>query len=188
MKIVCVPYRPDTPQRIANWKRTSAQWPGWHLLQADSDGEDFGRSQAINRAVAQADDDWEVLVIADSDLLLRDVDQAAAALELARETKGYIVCYVTFYYLDEDKSILVRAGTVPTPRLAYYSLTEIWIGMFAIHRELWDAIGGFDESFTSWGGEDGRFLSKVNDLDAPKGRVPGHCYHLAHPKVASDWS
>lgn len=188
MNIVCVPYRPDTPERIGNFTRTREQWSDWDIMIADSDGEDFGRSQAINRAVAAAGADWDVLVIADSDLLLDDVSQAAAALELARETKGYIVCYSTFYYLNEDMAVLVRRGMVPHPRNAYYSLTEIWIGMFAIYRELWDAIGGFDESFTSWGGEDGRFLSKVNDLGAHKGRVPGDCYHLAHPKVASDWS
>ncbi len=187
MKIACVPYRPDTPERIANWERTSKQWVGWHLLHADSDGEDFGRSQAVNRAVSEAGD-WEALVVADSDLLLADVGQAAAALELARETKGYIVCYSTFYYLNEAMSIRVREGREPTPSQAYYSLTEIWGGAFAIHREPWDAIGGFDESITSWGSEDGRFLRQLDDLGTHKDRVPGDCYHLAHPKVPSNWS
>ena len=154
---------------------------------ADSDGENFGRSQAINRAVAAAGN-WETLVIADADLLLADVREAAVALELSRITKGYIVCYSTFYYLNEAMSIRVREGREPTPSQAYYSLTQIWGGMFAIHRYLWDAIGGFDESITSWGGEDGRFLNQIDDLGAVKDRVPGDCYHLKHPKVASDWS
>ena len=180
VNIVCIPYRSDTPERDANFDRTRAQWAGWCVLTADSDGETFGRSQAVNRAVVKAGD-WDVLVIADSDLLLEDVDQASEALQRAGRHGGYVVCYDEFHYLDEGASVSVRGGLVPTPRMAYYTLTQIWGGMFAIGRELWDEIGGFDETITSWGGEDGRFLDGVPEKR--RSRVVGGCYHLKHPLV-----
>lgn len=180
MRTVCVPYRADTPERVANWDRTRKQWRGWQLCRADSDGETFGRSQALNRAAALAGD-WEVIVVADCDLLLDNISQAEEAVELAQATKGYIACYYTFYYLTEGVSRRVRAGRVPTPEMAYYSLIQIWGGMFAIHRELWDAVGGFDEQIVSWGGEDGGFLRQLEDLGGHKDRVEGAVYHLKHP-------
>lgn len=177
-----MPYRPDTPERIANWEITREQWKDWELFAADSDGETFGRSQALNRAAALAGD-WDAIVVADADLLLEDVAQAAAALDRARETEGYIVCYDTFYYLTEENSRPVRSGVVPTPRMAYYKLGGIWGGTFAVHRTVWDSVEGFDETIKSWGGEDGRFLRQIEDQGVFKNRVPGGVYHLKHPLV-----
>jgi hypothetical protein len=182
MRTVCVPFRADTPERIYNWNRTRQQWVGWDVFEADSDGESFGRSQALNRAAALAGD-WEIIVVADCDLLLDDVSQAEEALELAQATKGYVVCYDVFYYLTEGVARRIRDGRVPTPNMAYYSLTQIWGGMFAIHREAWDSVGGFDERLTTWGGEDGRFLRQLEDQNVHKDRVEGACYHLKHPVV-----
>ncbi len=192
---VCIPYRPDTVERIGNWQRTRQQWgAGWRVLLGDSDGTDFGRSQAVNRAAAEAGD-WDVIVVADADLLLADPHQAATALSVARKTKGYIVCYEEFLYLDMKATERVRVGRVPVPDDAYYALTGIWGGIFAIHREPWEAVarvqgspGAFDETITSWGGEDGRLLRRLDDEGTHKSRVFGRCYHLDHPKVASVWS
>jgi len=180
--VVCVPYRPDTPERIGNWERTRAQWKGWDLYHADSEGEEFARAQAINRAAAAAGD-WDVAVIADSDLLLGAPSQATAACKLALGAKGYIVCYDWFYYLTEATSQLVRAGEDPRPNMADEHLIGIWGGMFAIHRELWDELGGFDEGFTEWGGEDGNLITRTRELEAVMDRVKGTCYHMKHPLV-----
>lgn len=191
---VCIPYRPDTVERIGNWQRTRGQWKGWRVLIADSDGEHFGRSQAVNRAAAAAGD-WDALVVADVDLLLASPNQAAVALSLARKKMGYVVCYDQFHYLDAAATARTRIGRNPVPDDAYYALTEIWGGIFAIHREPWEAVaraqgspGAFDETITSWGGEDGRFLRRLDDEGTTKTRVRGHCYHLDHPKVPSVWS
>ena len=180
--VVLVPYRPDTPERIGNWKRTRAQWRNWDLHHADSDGEGFARAQAVNRAAAAAGD-WEVAIITDSDLLLDSTSQAVTACRRARKSKGYFVCYDIFYYLTEATSQLVRAGQKPRPDMAYEHISRIWGGVFAIHRELWDALGGFDERFKAWGGEDGDFLIRARGLEAVMDRVQGACYHMRHPLV-----
>jgi hypothetical protein len=181
MNVVCVPYRRDTEIRAENWHRTLPQWDGWDLYFSDSDGEQFSRAQACNRAAAQAGD-WDAMVVADSDLLLDDPAQAVAALELARSKEGYVTCYDTLYYLDEPNSQEVRAGATPTPKMSYFHYVEIWGGMFAIHRKLWDALEGFDEvRFTSWGGEDVSLLVRLDEIEGFKGGVPGDCYHLKHP-------
>ncbi len=194
MNTVCIPYRPDTVERIGNMQRTRGQWEGWRVIAADSDGSDFGRSQAVNAAAAAAGD-WDVIVVADADLLLDSAHQAVVALDIARKTKGYIVCYDVFHYLDLKATERVRIGRVPVPDDAYYALTGIWGGIFAIHREPWDAVavvqgspGAFDETITSWGGEDGRLLRRLDDEGTHKARVRGGCYHLDHPKVPSVWA
>ena len=181
-EVVIVPYRPDTNEREGNWKRVRAQWEGWDIHHADSDGEIFLRAQALNRAAAAAGD-WEVAVIADSDLLLANVVQADYAVERARKTKGYIVCYDIFYYLTEATSQLVRAGEAPRPDMADEHLIQIWGGMFAVHRELWDALGGFSDTYPGWGGEDGNFIVRAREREAVMDRVPGACYHMKHPLV-----
>jgi predicted glycosyltransferase involved in capsule biosynthesis len=180
VNVVCVPYRPDTPERIANWDRTREQWEGWEVFHYDSDGETFARAQACNRAADMAGN-WDVAVFADSDLLLANVSQAATALKVARKNRGYVVCYDVFYYLNEKMSRRVRKGAQPIPDMAYYSLTQIYGGMFAIHRRLWDSLRGFDERFKSWGGEDGNFLTRVDETGTRKNRVVGAAYHLKHP-------
>jgi hypothetical protein len=180
VNVVCVPFRPDTPERIANWKRTREQWAGWKIFKADSDGEFFARAQACNRAAVSAGK-WKLAVFADSDLLLEHGAQATTALDVVRKTEGYAVCYDTIYYISEADSQKIRAGETPTRKMAYHKFSKTWIGMFAIHRKLWDTLGGFNEKFKTWGGEDINFVHRLDLLGAPKNRVSGGVFHLKHP-------
>ena len=51
----------------------------------------------------------------------------------------------------------------------------------ALHRELWDEIGGFDERFQGWGFEDLCFMHAAGQVGSVN-RVPGIVYHLWHPR------
>ncbi|QCK82219.1 hypothetical protein E5Z46_08125 [Geobacillus kaustophilus NBRC 102445] len=45
------------------------------------------------------------------------------------------------------------------------------------------AVGGFDERFSAWGGEDDAFSSAVNTLCGHYKRLEHTIYHLWHPVV-----
>lgn len=57
-----------------------------------------------------------------------------------------------------------------------------WSLTFAISREDWDRSGGFDESFTGYGGEDTDFGRTLDALDIPIWWTRGaRAYHQYHP-------
>lgn len=179
--VVCVPYRPDTWQRVWNWGRTSVQWEGLPVVMSDSPGDRFSRGLACNRGVEWLGL-WDVAIFADSDLLLGDRTRAYDAVAEALETKGYVVPYNVLHYLDEEATSAVRRGWSPGPHMAGKAVGETWGGVFAIHRELWEAVGGFDPRFEGWGGEDVAFFHTVAQLGSVK-RLTGDLYHLDHPEA-----
>ncbi|WLV25334.1 galactosyltransferase-related protein [Aciduricibacillus chroicocephali] len=54
-------------------------------------------------------------------------------------------------------------------------------GINIVTRENFDLVGGFDERFTGWGGEDDAFASSLNHLCGHYKRLEGTIYHLWHP-------
>jgi predicted glycosyltransferase involved in capsule biosynthesis len=58
--------------------------------------------------------------------------------------------------------------------------------MLAVPRKLWDEVGGFDERFVGWGGEDNAFWHACTVISgAEPARVPGYAYHLWHPAASN---
>jgi predicted glycosyltransferase involved in capsule biosynthesis len=149
----------------------------------DSEGERWERARAVNNAVAQAGD-ADVLLISDSDILLeRPVAQTLRACELALEKNAYVVAFTTLLYLNQEGSEDIRAGgSILPPEHVFWEQSNIWGGVFAIPRSLWDQVGGFDERFQGYGSEDKGFLVCASTLGGDKQRIPGHAYHLDHPE------
>jgi predicted glycosyltransferase involved in capsule biosynthesis len=162
-----------------NWRRTRGQWGSLPVFTGGS--EPFSRAAACNEAAKKAGR-WQVAIFCDSDLLLGSESQIKASAYRAKRTRGYVVAYDTLHYLGRRWSAKVRKGATPDPAMAAETVGMTWGGVFAIHRSLWNATGGFDETFTNWGDEDGEFLSRVNELGR-KDRVSGAVYHLDHQKV-----
>ncbi len=86
--------------------------------------------------------------------------------------------------------MLTRAGTegvLTGHPLADASLVRdwlgVWIGCFAIGRPLWDELGGFDERFAPWPGQDIAIIEAAGTLASLR-RVDGIAYHLWHPSRA----
>src|ERR1035437_8821162 len=50
-------------------------------------------------------------------------------------------------------------------------------------REAFITVGGMDERFRGWGGEDQAFLLALNILWGPYRNSPNNVYHLWHPKI-----
>ena len=59
-----------------------------------------------------------------------------------------------------------------------------WTGKLNIMpRESYKKIGGLDERFSGWGGEDTAFAVAMNTLYGPYKRLDFSIYHLWHPRI-----
>lgn len=50
-------------------------------------------------------------------------------------------------------------------------------------REAFITVGGMDERFRGWGGEDRAFLMALDHLWGPHQNLPGQILHLWHPRI-----
>src|SRR6478735_6556033 len=93
----CIPYRPRDEDRPLNFAATRQPYGqlGWPVFEGDHTGEVFCRSKAINAAadVALEVHDPDVLLIADSDVLIPDLNQLTGVAELAYRDDCYVVAF-----------------------------------------------------------------------------------------------
>jgi hypothetical protein len=120
----------------------------------------FCRSQAFNAGARHAT--APVLVLHDNDLLVpADYSRSIAA----RVAQGWEAVNVKrfIFYLDRDHSRRVVAGDQDLAACPPESIMQNAQGggSVAITREAFDAIGGMDESFVGWGGEDNEFWERA---------------------------
>lgn len=191
MKVVAlVPRLADGGERDRLWRWCKSYWAEQFPDLLIVEGHDetlgpFNRSAALNRA---ADGDWDVAVILDADTIL-DADQVRRGIERAGET-GHLVLPFT------DRCLVNRQGTRrilegyrgswgrfvsarQTPADSYVYIS----GCQVVPHELWEGIGGFDERFESYGGEDDAFHAAsvaLSGHDARQDRLPGTAWHLWH--------
>jgi N-terminal domain of galactosyltransferase len=148
----------------------------------------YSRSWAFNvgARAAQA----EALVLHDNDMLV-PIDYAKEIL--GRIEDGYEVINLKrfIFYLTETHSVGVLDGTEHleqrAPEVVVQNLEAG--GSVAITREAYFAIGGFDESFVGWGGEDNEFWERASTRRVwPYAYLPiVHLWHAPQTgKVTSD--
>lgn len=136
----------------------------------------------------------QVLVFCDADLIVPQT--LPKAVQLCQRGYAMVKPYRRLYDLGEQESAALRAGEL-TPdgldlstraagRAAIGEHLVLCGGAFAIRRDAFDRLGGWDERFVGWGGEDDamsyklerRRLSTVELDEAP-------ALHLWHPRPLS---
>lgn len=149
-------------------------------------GMPYCRSWALNVGARVAR--GKVLVFHDNDLL---VPQAYAAELWARAREGYEVINLKrfIFYLTEAHSRAVCAGDrhlTATPAEAIMQNAEAG-GSIAMAREAFFAVGGFDESFVGWGGEDNEFWQRALTRKVwSYASLPiAHLWHAPQPEKAT---
>lgn len=147
----------------------------------------FSRSRAINRAYHQATKD--IIVIADSDIvydpnLLREsityvnsgqwVIPFSRILRLSKETSHLL--------LQQEKiwPLTVKIETAAEQATAFVG------GFNVLGREAYETVGGYDERFVGWGGEDEAFAYALDTLVGHHIRLEGEMVHFWHPFVGPD--
>ena len=177
--IECIVVEQDTESRIAE------QLPDWvqhiHTPPPSADMP-YCRSWAFNVGAKHAH--GELLVLHDNDMLV-PIDYAALSLQRMREGSELINLKRFICYLDTDRTEALcrgQAGLIECPPEVIMQNAEGG-GSIVIARDAFERIGGMDESFIGWGGEDNEFWERAQTLKVwPYGCLPlVHLWHAAQP-------
>ncbi|QXC59333.1 hypothetical protein KSP35_13065 [Aquihabitans sp. G128] len=187
--LVVVPRRADGGHRDRLWAWLRERWehahPTYRLVEGHHDEGPFNRSAAINAGVAEGGP-FDVLVIADGDSFVAPL-QLERAVATAARTGQLTLAYDRFCYLDEAMSRRVVEGFDGSwePGVAW-SLDWTCSSMVVVPAALWAELGGADEGFVGWGGEDFALRHALETFGGGMHRIPGPVWHLWHPGAPHD--
>jgi GT2 family glycosyltransferase len=184
---IVAPRRPDGGHRDRLWDLCRSElerdFPDWPIHEGRHDDGPFNRSAAINAAAEQAGD-WDVAVIVDADITITP-DQLRAGVERAQQTGRMVLPYKVRRSVNRTGTEQILNGYRGS-WARWVEETQEWnvSTVVIVPRPLWDAVGGFDERFIGWGGEDEAFHAACLAL-AGVDRLDGDTWHLWHPKDPS---
>lgn len=145
-------------------------------------GNEFKKTVLLNAAV-RGNPGYKYYVMGDADAYLDK-----EAIDSIRSYDGKASVRLPFndvLYLNEGDTRRLVAGLDLLPGNKDHGvqinrqtgLTNVFT------QEHFDAVNGFDESFSQWGAEDDAFLTKMRRLVNPYERTAGTVYHLFHQRV-----
>jgi N-terminal domain of galactosyltransferase len=139
----------------------------------------YCRSWAFNVAAGHARGD--ILVLHDNDVL---IPERYAYEAVQRVTEGFSFADLKrfIYYLDADASARVFTTGAPPQGVHALVVQNLDGGVSVVaRRDAYEAIGGFDESYVGWGGEDNDFIDRAGFAGGLYrfGYLP--MLHLEHP-------
>jgi len=179
IRFECIVIEQDIESRIAHLL------PSWvRLVQTPPPvaSMPFCRSWAFNIGVQHARSD--LMVLHDNDM---PIPQDYGVWIAERVARGYEVVNPKrfIFYLSEKDTEDVFAGTAIFNNIRFDAIVQNLEagGSVAITRAAYERIGGMDESFVGWGGEDNEFWERAQTLCVwPWGGLPLlHLWHLAQP-------
>ena len=182
------PYR----ERNFAWQQEQYARRGLPSFVAD-DGrtgtEPFSLARAVNRAAELPGPEYTHFLIFGADHALPTNAELADALHRASglpDSPGWAAIWERTKFLGRPASLSVlERGTDPrSPDLILRTSVRACPGPTIVSREVFDRVGGFDERFEGWGGEDQVFRYRLEKLIGPGIRPPdpsASCYSLWHP-------
>lgn len=184
--VILVPRRAGREDRDRIWAFCKTWWENdhsWPLIEGHHENGPFNRATALNDAARRADE-WDAAVCIDADVLI-DAKQVRAAVSLALATGGPVLAYDTRIHLTtkRTKQILegYRGNWLQGSGAVEATLTNSCSSAYVVTRELWDAVGGFDEQFSGWGWEDVAFRCATETVSGLElAQIAGKLFHLHH--------
>lgn len=158
--------------------------PPWvrYLHQPAEAGAPYARARTFNEAARAAR--APLLVLHDNDMLV----PARYAAELAARARGgdevLDLKRFIFYLTPEDAGRAMESGAVPGDARSESVIQNLRGGSIAITKDAYAAIGGFDETFVGWGGEDVELWERAETRRANRfGYLPiVHLWHAPQPE------
>lgn len=209
---IVVPFHCDNPehQRAKNWEWLYCYWRA-HLPEAEivigSDvwaeaGQPFSKSVAVNYGVRKSSGDVIVILDADGFVPAATILECAHRIRSARDqgNRLWFIPYRQFYRLTEAASARLLASDPAHP---YEFPTPPWpedildtsgsqlghwygAGIQILPREAFDIVGGWDERFRGWGGEDHAAMRATDTLYWWHKTMPGQFLHVWHPMISPE--
>lgn len=205
---IIIPFRcPDKNNRRThnfNWlkKYWKYQLPGAEVIVGHDHRIDlpFSKSTAVNNAAAKATGDVFVIVDADGYVSIEAILECAKQIRRAR-SRGHRLWYVPyrqFYRLTEEASNRVLESSsrrpyqfsTPPPLDAILDTSGSqhghWFGALIqiMPKEAFEEVGGWDNRFRGWGGEDHAAMRAMDTLYWHHKTLPGQVLHLWHPMLS----
>ena len=164
----------------------------------------FSKTTAVNRAFKKSHGDVIVILDADAYIDTEVIKHCAERIRAARAigSKLWFVPYLWIYRLTKDSTMEVLNSKPKDPHIfsdppadnevegtdgsgwgrKFGALVQI------MPREAFELVGGMDQRFRGWGGEDVSFLKALDTLWAKHSNTPNNVLHLWHTKIlANDW-
>lgn len=164
--------------------RSAVALPAWvrHVLTPTSAGDAYNRAWAFNVGAGVAR--GRVIVLHDGDMLVPE-DYARCILEHVRagsevvELKRFI-----FYLSEQDTDAVYQARQLCQSRPNRIVQNLLGGGSIAITAAAYSSLGGMDEGFVGWGGEDSEFWERCGILPRwDYGYLPlVHLWHRDQPR------
>ena len=180
---VLTPRRTDGGRRDRLWEWVSARWrlerPDWQIIEGHHLDGPFNRAAAINDAARHAPD-ADLYIIADSDSFV-GATQLDQAINKACISGQVTFAYDRFAYLNRPMSDRVLKGFDGDwwPGVEWV-LPGTCSSMVVVPGNLWRELGGADEGFVGWGGEDIALSLALQTFGGGMQRQPGVVWHLWH--------
>lgn len=179
--VVCIPWI-DVG---CTWRERAREFTARHwarlgvpVVYGVDDSSPPNRARARNNAALTVDAD--VLFFADADTWV-PLEQFLHAVGVASDTGRFVWAYTDHVKLSRATTLKLHDGAnVP---LLGQRVAGMSSGAIAVSRNLHDRVGGHDERFEGWGGEDRAFEFACTTLSADGMRIPGDSYHLWHPRA-----
>ncbi|MEY4353093.1 MAG: hypothetical protein RLZZ609_1334 [Cyanobacteriota bacterium] len=176
VSLECIVIEQDVSPRIRDYLPS---WVRYQFMKSDGSGSGYNRSAAFNKGVRVAR--GKVLLLHDNDMI---VPRSYCADIVNLINQGYDVINPKrfVFYLSKNDSVLVTNSfdhiTQCKPEYIVQNLEAG--GSMAITKEGYWRIGGMDERFIGWGGEDNEFWNRCSVLNRwIWGYAP--VIHLWHP-------
>jgi GT2 family glycosyltransferase len=148
----------------------------------------FNKSWAVNVGAASAAGSSGYLCVLDADIL---VDRYFVSRNVARMAAGTHGAHLPFQWslsLDQPSTVRAirvrtaeRAADVPADVLRGLLLRDTPGGCLWVRPDLFGQVGGFDERYQGWGGEDDDVVARLSAA-APLVRFGDQLLHLDHPR------
>jgi len=204
---ILIPFRclDKSSPRVKNveWLKRywAAQLPGAEIVIGDDPDTTklFSKSAAVNNAASKAKGDVFVIIDADGYLKAESAFYCAEEIRHARKLgrKLWFVPYRQFYRLTEEASrCLLQSDPAhpfpfPEPLASFFILGDTdpkvghWYGAMVqiMPREAFEMVGGWDERFRGWGGEDHAAMRAMDTLYGLHKTLPGQVLHIWHPQI-----